>query len=79
MITGAVQAIADMFANFFGWRSSAASNQITKTVVDDKEDLEKACLYAEEMVTWVQKNATWKKDIYVKHFNSLVRKFRKYR
>ena len=79
MIASAIQAIAEMFANFFGWRTSASDNQSIAEVIDDKKDLEKACRYAEEAVSYVHKYALWDEVRHLNHFDSLVKKFRRYR
>ena len=79
MIAAAVQAVAEMFANFFGWRTSASNNQSVAEVIDDKKDLEKACRYADEAVTYVDKHAFWDEVRHANHFDALVRKFRRYR
>ncbi len=79
MIVGAVKAIADMLANFFGWRTSASDNQSIAEVIDDKQDLEKACRYADEAVSYVHKHAFWDEVRHANHFDALVKRFRRYR
>lgn len=75
----AIRACADMIANFFGWRESVSDNQATHEVIDDKQDLEKACNYAEEAVEVVEQNAVWLEEKHKNKFTSLVKKFRKYK
>lgn len=79
MIAAAVQAVAEMFANFFGWRTSASDNRSIAEVIDDKKDLEKACRYADEAVSYVNQHAYWDETRHANRFDMLVRKFRRFR
>lgn len=79
MITDAVKAIADMFANLFNWRTVAVDNKALSEVIDDKKDLEKACNYAEEVIEYVREYAYWDTIKQQERFDHLVKKFRRYR
>ncbi len=79
MITDVVKAVADMFSNFFGWRTSASDNQATHEVIDDKKDLERACSFAEEAIEIAEEHAVFLKQNYHFKFKFLVKKFRKCR
>lgn len=74
-----IKACADMIANFFGWRESVSDNQATHEVIDDKQDLEKACNFAEEAIEIVEKEAIWIESKSQSKFRLLVKKFRKYK
>lgn len=74
-----IKACADMLANFFGWREAVSDNQATHEVIDDKQDLEKACNFAEEAIEVAEQEAIWLKERHRRKFNIFVRKFRKYK
>lgn len=78
MIT-AIRAIADMVANFFGWRTSVSDNRATAEVIDDKRDLEKACRYAEKAIELVEEEAAFLKERVEDKFKKFVKLFRKYK
>lgn len=73
-----VQAVADMFANFFGWRTSAENNKATTEVINDKKDLEKACNYAESAFEIVEAHSVTPKK-YSKRLEKFIRKFRRFK
>ena len=73
-----VKAVADMVANFFGWRSNAVENQATSEVIGDKRDLEKACNYAESGFEIVEAHAVLPEK-YQKKLEHFIRKFRRYK
>lgn len=79
MITTAIEAIADMLGKLFNWRTSATENKSITEVIDDKQDLEKACRYAEEAITLAQKHCYFDSVRDERRFENLVKKFRKYR
>lgn len=77
MITEAVRAVADMFANLFGWRTSAVENQTTSEVIGDKHDREKACRAAARAIEIAERHAFFDMG-YQKRFEYQVKKFRRY-
>ena len=79
MIAEIVRSVADMFSNFFGWRTSASNNEAMHEVIDDKKDLEKACKYPDEACSFAQAHAFLDEVRHGNHFDMLVRKFRRYR
>ncbi len=79
MYSALLKSIADMFANFFNWRTSANENQLEREVIEDKRDCEKAWNYAESAIEVVEKNAVFikKKDKF--RFDFFVKRFRKFK
>lgn len=79
MYSALLKSIADMFANFFNWRTSANENQLGREVIDDKRDCERACNYAESAIEIAEKSAVFlkKKDKF--RFDFFVKKFRRFK
>lgn len=78
MYSALLKSIADMFANFFNWRTSASDNQLGREVIDDKRDCERACNYAESAIEIAEKAAFLnKKDKF--RFDFFVKRFRKFK
>ena len=73
-----VKAVADMIANFCGWRSNAVEHQATSEVIDDKKDLEKACNYAESAFEIIEAHASVPEK-YSKKVEHYIRKFRRFK
>ena len=78
MLTEVIKAVAEMFANFFNWRTSSVDNQSTSEVIDDKRDLEKACNYAESAFEIVEAHSITPTK-YKKRLQKLIQKFRRYK
>lgn len=72
-------AIAEMFANFFNWRTTAIENQASSEIIQDKHDSEKACLYAEKAFDVVALSARFNNSKLQKRYKRYVKLFRKYR
>lgn len=78
MYSALLKSIADMFANFFSWRTSASNNQLGREVIDDKRDCERACNYAESAIEIAEKAVFLnKKDKF--RFDFFVKRFRKFK
>lgn len=75
----AVESLLRAFSEFFNWRSILSENKPIQEVIDDKKDLEKACLFAESAISIVEADAVFNKAKQQKRFKHFVRKFRRYR
>lgn len=75
----AVESLLQAFSGFFNWRSVLSENTPIKEVIDDKKDLEKACLFAESALSLAESEAIFAKAKQQKKFKHFVRKFRRYR
>lgn len=78
MYSALLKAVADMFASFFNWRSSANETQLEREVIEDKRDCERACNYAESAIEIAEKGVFLKKNDKFR-FNFFVKKFRKFK
>lgn len=68
-----------MFANLFNWRTSVSDNEATHEIIDDKQDLERACNYAENAFAAVEAGAVFHKKNQKFKYDFFLKKFRKYR
>lgn len=74
-----ITAIAEMFANFFNWRTVSIENQASSEIIEDKRDIKKACLYAEKAFEMVSLSAKFSSPKMQKRYKRYVKLFRKYR
>ena len=74
-----LKSFADMFSSFFNWRTSASDNQLGREVIEDKQNYEKACNYAEKAIEIIEKDAVFIKKQDRFRFKFFVKKFRKYK
>lgn len=79
MITATIQAIAEMFSNFFGWRTEESKTKAESAVIEDKQDLERACKYAEDAFDYTSRYATWLLPKYEERYKNILKKFRRCR
>ncbi len=77
MIMAMVSAISEALAKLFSWRETSVKEQTTTEVLNDKRDLESACVYAELAIEQVEDFGTFPKKKYKKKFEQLVHNFRK--
>ncbi len=69
----------DALASLFSWQEVAIKNKPLSEIINDKKDLEKACIYAEKAIELVYKKCEFKRKFSKFEFCVLVRKFRHYR
>lgn len=79
MYSALLKAVADMFSGFFNWRTAACENEVSHEVVGDKQDLERACLYAEYAFEAVEQGAKFFNKRQKFKFEHFKKKFRKLR
>ena len=78
-IPAMVKSISDVFSSLFGWRTSVVEKTESREIISDKQDLERACGFAEEAIMHVESNGVWLSQRHAQTFKKLVKKFRKYR
>ena len=76
MITPMVSAISEALTKLFSWRETSVKEQTTTEVLNDKRDLESACVYAEAVIKLVEEKAEFIKPRFEKRFKELAEKFR---
>ena len=76
MITAMVSAISEALTKLFSWRETSVKEQTTTEVLNDKRDLESACVYAEAVIKLVEEKAEFIKPRFEKRFKELAEKFR---
>lgn len=74
-----IKAFFEALKAFFGWREALSENKTANEIIEDKKDLEKACVYADRAITLVFKHASFPRSFTKMRFESLVKKFRKLR
>lgn len=74
-----VNSFLEAFSGFCNWRTALSENQPIKEVIEDKKDLEKACLFAEQAIAIVETSAVFPKAKQYKKYRHFVRKFRRYK
>lgn len=78
-IPAMVKSISDAFSSLFGWRTSVVEKTESKEIISDKQDLERACGYADEALMFVEQHGVWLTERHARSFRLKVKKFRKYR
>ncbi len=76
---GVIKSVGEVFSSLFDYFKTVKENQSETEVIQDKHDMEKACRYAENAISIVEKSAFFfkKKDKF--RFGYFVKKFRKFK